>query len=168
MTAAIFGLLGVIVGGVLNGVVTWRIERFRERQDAKAAARLAHVELGNARSGFDAYAFRPGPDTMAQLQEFLTDDVWREHRPLLARVLDPPEWLAVSAAYQQVAFFRLPATRDLSEIKSLLDGPEGGRLAMGAMGYRDNMNAAMSVLAEYSGDRRRRRSLIPRQLAQFR
>ena len=108
MTAAIFGLLGVIVGGVLNGVVTWRIERFRKRQEARAAARLANVELGDARSGFDAYAFRPGPETMVRLVSLLADDAWRDHRGVLARVLDPPEWLAVSAAYQQIKFFRSP------------------------------------------------------------
>ena len=30
MTAAIFGLLGVIVGGLLNGVVTAKLEQRRE------------------------------------------------------------------------------------------------------------------------------------------
>jgi hypothetical protein len=167
VTAAIFGLLGVIVGGVLSGLVTWRIERFRERQQARAAARLAHVEIGNARSGFDAYAFRPGPDTMAQLVSLLADDVWREQAGVLARVLDPPECLAVSAAYQQIKFFRSPGGD--SEKKSLLGSASGdtSELAMGAMTYRNNMDAAMTALAQYSGDRERR-GLIPRQLARFR
>jgi hypothetical protein len=153
VTAAIFGLLGVIVGGVLSGLVTWRIERLRERQEARAAARLAHVELGDARSGFDAYAFRPGPDTMVQLVSLLVDNVWHEQRGVLARVLDPAEWLAVSAAYAQIRWFGSPG--DEAEKTELLDGPEEGPLAMGAMAYRDNMDAAMTVLAQYSGDRER-------------
>jgi hypothetical protein len=40
VTAAIFGLVGVVVGGVLSGVVNWLLERKRVTSAARAIARL--------------------------------------------------------------------------------------------------------------------------------
>jgi hypothetical protein len=45
MTEAIFGLVGVAIGGLLNGGVTWLIERGRLQGDVKVAARLVASEL---------------------------------------------------------------------------------------------------------------------------
>jgi hypothetical protein len=144
MTAAIFGLLGVIVGGVLNGVVTWRIERARERGDARAAARLVIEELGVARGGFIVYAFRRGrelefeqPHSRAfdELVSQLHDDAWREHRAILARALDAPGWFAVSTAYHEIAWMRGPGDNDAKRI-SLSTPAEPLR---GAATLRDKM-----------------------------
>jgi hypothetical protein len=45
MTAAIFGLLGVIVGAVINGVVNGVLQRRIERSDLRSATRLVRSEL---------------------------------------------------------------------------------------------------------------------------
>lgn len=45
VTAAIFGLLGVIVGGVLNGAVAHWSERRKDRRLGVVAARLVRYEL---------------------------------------------------------------------------------------------------------------------------
>ena len=49
MSAAIFGLLGVIVGAFLNSLLGWQLERRRDRIALKAAARLLDSELKAAR-----------------------------------------------------------------------------------------------------------------------
>lgn len=40
MTAAVFGLIGVIVGVVLNALVAYTLEKQREKRAVRAAARL--------------------------------------------------------------------------------------------------------------------------------
>ncbi|MEV0084765.1 hypothetical protein [Saccharopolyspora sp. NPDC050642] len=50
MTAAIFGLVGVIIGGLLTGLVDFMLERRRERNDARAASKLLRSQLNDART----------------------------------------------------------------------------------------------------------------------
>jgi hypothetical protein len=45
MTAAIFGLAGVVVGGVLTGVVNWLLQRGQANSAAKAIARLTYDDF---------------------------------------------------------------------------------------------------------------------------
>lgn len=50
MTAAIFGLLGVIVGGVLNGVVNWWLQRTQTKSSARAIAGVVYDEFRHLQS----------------------------------------------------------------------------------------------------------------------
>ena len=94
MTAAIFGLLGVVVGGLINiigGVIAeWR----RERNEMRAAARLLADELRGIRgrltmaASADDYTLRK-----------LDTPEWDRHRDILARWWDRKLWATVSAAY---------------------------------------------------------------------
>src|SRR3954452_16230932 len=97
MTAAIFGLLGVFVGGVVNGVIAWRLERLRELRNALAAARLVHFELV-ANLEMLAYANNLGPRFYPMLKA-IEWSRWTEETALLARELDDNEWLAINKAY---------------------------------------------------------------------
>jgi hypothetical protein len=45
VTAAIFGLLGVIVGGVLNGAVSWWLQRGEARSSARATAGVVYDDF---------------------------------------------------------------------------------------------------------------------------
>jgi hypothetical protein len=45
ITAAIFGLLGVVVGAVINGAVSAVLQRRTERSELRSAARLVRTEL---------------------------------------------------------------------------------------------------------------------------
>ena len=45
MTDAVFGLLGVLVGGAITGWTTYALERRRERAAARVAARLVREDL---------------------------------------------------------------------------------------------------------------------------
>jgi hypothetical protein len=100
MTAAIFGLLGVIVGGVINGVVTAVLERRTERSDQRSAARLVRSEL----VAFRALALEAGqrsPENLPQLHD-ATPVLWQTSRAVLARALTDAHWALVARAYAHV------------------------------------------------------------------
>jgi len=89
MTAAIFGLLGVLVGGILSGFVSWRLERAREAAAARGVKRL----LSNELLGWQAIlqvADRQKkwwPDSGVP-----PDSTTVEDRKLLARQLSDDDW----------------------------------------------------------------------------
>ena len=96
MTAAVFGLLGVIVGGFLNGFVTYRLEVRKERAAARAAARLLMAPAHSAWAELDfAISVRKWwPLRYGALEE--VEAVWNEHRQLLAaHGLSLDDWTTV-------------------------------------------------------------------------
>lgn len=100
MTAAIFGLLGVIVGGVINGVVSATLQRRSERSDQRSAARLVRSELVGFRSLALEAAKRP-PEHLPQLRN-AGPVLWQSHRTVLARALTDEHWVLVARAYAHV------------------------------------------------------------------
>jgi hypothetical protein len=50
VTAAIFGLLGVVVGGVLSGLITWLLQRGQTRSSARTIARLVYDDFLHSES----------------------------------------------------------------------------------------------------------------------
>jgi hypothetical protein len=97
MTAALFGLAGVIVGGVLNGTIARALELSRQRATGVVAARLVHHELTLIRSDFELWLEGDRPPHVP-----VYSPMWHEHRVTLARVLEEPEWDMVSASYTWV------------------------------------------------------------------
>lgn len=86
MTDALFGLLGVIVGGVLTGFVGIAVEHQRERRLARVAARVLREHLLDAmRAGEDQLAGRPNV-LEASAQALLA--AWEQERRTLATVMD--------------------------------------------------------------------------------
>ena len=53
VTAAIFGLLGVVVGGLVTGGVDFMLEQRRERAEQKQAQRLVGDEIESIVAGLD-------------------------------------------------------------------------------------------------------------------
>jgi hypothetical protein len=100
MTAAIFGLLGVIVGGVINGVVTAVLQRRSERSDQRSAARLVRSELVGFHSLALEAARRP-PEHLPQLRN-AAPVLWQSNRTVLARALTDEHWALVARAYAHV------------------------------------------------------------------
>lgn len=90
MTAAVFGLLGVIVGGVLNGVVSYALDLGRDVKAAKAAARLLRGDFMStaARMAVSRKHGRWGSIAEGRVPV----EAWRDHRYLLAQVLTEAEW----------------------------------------------------------------------------
>jgi hypothetical protein len=100
MTAAIFGLIGVIVGGIMNGAATALLQRRAERSDQRSAARLVRSELVRFRS-LALEAARRSPEDLPQLRE-TTPILWQSNRGVLARALTEHDWALVARAYAHV------------------------------------------------------------------
>jgi hypothetical protein len=100
MTAAIFGLLGVIVGGVINGVVTAVLQRRTDVSDQRGAARLVRSELVTFR-GLALEAGQRSPEQLPQLRD-ATPLLWQSNRAVLARALTDEHWALVARAYAHV------------------------------------------------------------------
>jgi hypothetical protein len=104
MTAAIFGLLGVFVGGALTGFVSWVIELSRHRHAARAAARLLGHELqGNLHVLDEAITLagklKRNPEAAADKLGELAHIQWKENRRALSRGLRVEDFNVISDAY---------------------------------------------------------------------
>lgn len=97
MTAAIFGLIGVIAGGLVNGALSVRQERRRERRAARPAARAVMDELSEMQAILSADARR---EPEYQAGAVPAPRAWPDHRMTLASVVDGETWSAISGAYQ--------------------------------------------------------------------
>jgi hypothetical protein len=100
VTAAIFGLLGVIVGGVINGVVSTALARRTEDADRRGAARLVRSELVRFRS-LAIGARMWTPEHLPQLR-YAGTELWDANRAVLARGLRNEDWALVARAYAHV------------------------------------------------------------------
>jgi hypothetical protein len=101
MTAAIFGLIGVVVGGLLNGAVTALQARRADRADTRVSARLVDLELRQAGLWLvideDTTEETSAP---SMVQQRFMPYAWDKHREVLARALSDKEWETVTAAYE--------------------------------------------------------------------
>lgn len=97
---AIFGLVGVIVGGTITGGSTYFFERRRERRELKRASRLLDEELLIAETAatmcVEQRKWWPREDVE------LTTEAWREYRGVIALELSYAAWRAVSLAFMAV------------------------------------------------------------------
>jgi hypothetical protein len=88
VTAAIFGLLGVVVGGVLSGVVTWLLQRNQTASASRAIARLAYDDFLHFQSTLvRALAAGEWWDRSYLLEPQVTTDDWKL---LLGQLKDEP------------------------------------------------------------------------------
>jgi hypothetical protein len=95
MTQAAFGLLGVIIGGVLTGFVGFVAERQRDRRLARVSARIVREHLlGAMRAGEDYLAGRPS--SLRATADALVA-AWRDERRALAVVMDYEPYAEVAA-----------------------------------------------------------------------
>jgi hypothetical protein len=119
MTEAIFGLVGVALGGLITGGATYLVTRRNEKLEARASARLLQGELqliahrlDRESSALDSIAELEGERAKPRgnrvtvgsrrwLAEFSMDQ-WQEHQGRLAHVLDADDWYAVSSAYAAI------------------------------------------------------------------
>ncbi len=100
MTAAIFGLIGVLVGALMNAARDLLFRRWTEGSEQRTAARLVLSELER----FHALALeaeRLPPENLPQLRD-TTPILWHANRAELARGLDSEQWDAVTFAYAHI------------------------------------------------------------------
>jgi hypothetical protein len=96
MTEALFGLLGVLVGGVLGGGVQVAVAARERRQEARAAARLVFRDLWLAQDMLEA-ATRA--ETWWDPGFAIPLDDWRTYRKALASALPAEAWTTVDGAF---------------------------------------------------------------------
>lgn len=94
----VFGLAGVIVGGVLNGVVAAGVERVRDARQTMVTARLVQSDIvfleANIRAEIDGGEWR----RLTKDAPPLAFEAWAQGRQMLASGLDYEEWAAVEVA----------------------------------------------------------------------
>lgn len=100
MTAAIIGLLGVIVGAIITGIGPILINRRTDLAERRSAARLVRTELVRFRTLANA-AEQQSPENLPQLHE-ITPILWQNYRAVLAHALTDKDWVLVARAYAHV------------------------------------------------------------------
>jgi len=95
MTEAIFGLIGVLIGGLLNGGVTYLTERRRQAGDAKVAARLVADELEVNEVALGSCEKQKSLSIMSRASV----SEWRKHRGTLAAALTDDEWRSLRSVF---------------------------------------------------------------------
>lgn len=99
MSEAIWGFVGVLVGGG----ITWIIEIWRARRSdtdaARVAARLVAAELET----IDNVRTVGAPEFLEQKNLAMKQDAWVVHRTTLARELSDDGWRNVRRAYDALA-----------------------------------------------------------------
>jgi hypothetical protein len=89
VSQALFGLLGVVVGGVISTLWAWLSVIRQELSDAMVAARLVDEDLKVVEDWDD----REGPGRVDRA-------LWEAHRVPLAKVLGEHQWRSVADVYR--------------------------------------------------------------------
>jgi hypothetical protein len=99
MLAAVFGLIGVVVGGLLNAAVTaWQARR-ADVASARVAARLVDLELREAAA---ILVLNQHANRLSQADSPFSNVAWRKYQDVLARALSDRSWDAVATAYEVI------------------------------------------------------------------
>ncbi len=133
MEQAIFGLVGVIIGGVITGLGPYFLATRADRRRARAAARLLEAELRAITSylglAADERRHEPRADRDALYLAAITSSLpsvrlWEAHRATLSEVLSAKEWHALSLAYEAIAALRGIDSRNLvTDDGQIFDSP---------------------------------------------
>jgi hypothetical protein len=162
LTAAIFGLLGVIVGGLTQSLGTWALERRRDGWTVTKSARLLMPHL----NGVDVHLERIANDdahvlTWDQLQQSVTSfqEAWNEHSPVFAGSLEFEPYMKLYRAHRAFARLAMYAPTDTTKAINVADIPlladirqarRAATLECGvlAMGGRDTWRGLRRLLAK--------------------
>lgn len=101
MGAAIFGLVGVVVGAVVTGAVNAWGEWRQRRADVRQARRLIAEDLRLIVADLELMAELGHYPVM--FEHFLPTAAWSEHRGVLARELDDEIWSQLAAMMTTVS-----------------------------------------------------------------
>ena len=100
MLSAIFGLVGVVVGGLLTATFQLWQERRSDRAEARAASRLLSAELSEQHVFLDALV-KQDPE-VPRNDRWPPVAAWPEYRAAMARLLDDETWQALAGAYVEL------------------------------------------------------------------
>jgi hypothetical protein len=116
MAQALVGLIGVIVGGLLAGGVTFFMARRADARKTRAAARLLEAELRPVVQQLDALSSVVTPVgtrlvaadfvNVREILSFPQPRLWNEYKSSLAEALNRCDWDALVRAYDGVDVLR--------------------------------------------------------------
>jgi hypothetical protein len=104
MSAGWFALAGVLIGGLLNGGVSWLLARSTMRANARVCALLLTEELLKSLAVLIRLDKPPTWGPMRQAADFGTRDAWDENRATLAHALSPDAYMTLATAYRGISF----------------------------------------------------------------
>jgi hypothetical protein len=105
MSAGWFALGGVLIGGLLNGGVSWLLARSTMRANARVcAALLLTEELLKSLAVLITLDRSPTWGPMRQAADFGTRDAWDENRATLGHALSPDGYMTLATAYRGISF----------------------------------------------------------------
>jgi hypothetical protein len=99
MSEAIFGLIGVILGGFLTGGSNYWLRRRDERLKLRAAVRVLVTDVILTRDYLEE-TILAGAWNRLENDANLDRDLWERHELMLAQHLPDGDWEAVAAAYR--------------------------------------------------------------------
>lgn len=105
LTPAVVGLVGVVIGAVVNGYAQHVAQRRREHFELRSHARLVRADLHRAEGIVRQLKERP-MDRPRGVADELAAPAWNEGRGVLARGLESSEWDTVREAFDAIAQFR--------------------------------------------------------------
>jgi hypothetical protein len=102
MTAAIFGLIGVVVGGLLNGAVAaWQARR-TDAHATRVGARLIDLELRYATLALKVLEDDGSKASGEETSRKFSTTAWDKYQEVLARTLSDKDWRIIAHAYEIV------------------------------------------------------------------
>ena len=141
MTAAIFGLIGVVIGGALNLIGLWVLETRRDRRGTQVAARLLIPDLQECK---DALFIAQGDTTWVMV--VVPNTRWKTQEERLARgITNADDWSTVMETFLNLerlsneADTSHPTARFTEEDKAFIEETQA------------QIRAALDVLRDYAG-----------------
>lgn len=128
---AILPLIGVVIGAVIGGAMTFLLDRRRERRAARASVRLVVDELQGIRATWKSLANdwskTPNAETadwvISVLQgQPLSTVQWKHSQELLAASLSDDDWTALAEAYRVIVLVNEVAQTEQTDERLELPG----------------------------------------------
>lgn len=105
MSAAIFGLIGVVVGALVTGGVDYVMQRRREKAELRQARRVVAGELSDL--WYQLETITAGDRWPGEVpEEWFASRMWEAHRPVLASQLSDEDWNELARIYSIATKFR--------------------------------------------------------------
>jgi hypothetical protein len=114
MTAGWFALGGVVIGGLLNGFVSWLLGRSTLRADARVAALLVIEELMQSMPAMLQLGKLHTWGALNLAHDFGKREAWEQNRATLGHALHPDGYMTLAAAYSGLAGAAERAAREPS------------------------------------------------------
>jgi hypothetical protein len=162
VTAAIFGLVGVVIGSLASFVVTQLGSALSRRREARVAKRLVAYELEMA--SIAIFSLSKGPENARALVRGSRDhsgldlEEWHSFKATLADVLTGNEWDQVRHAARLV---RVACDEAVTTGDGNPGAPLERSIADTIASYGDEIDAAADLLNRDAADAARRRSTGP-------